>query len=364
MTTTTTAAAAASSSSIVDDHHFCFLEVSIAGQAPQRIVLELFRETCPQTCQNFATLCAAPGRTCTSKPIPAFRGSIFHRIVPQFMVQGGDFEHFNGTGGHAVLTSTRTFADESFVIPHDKAGLLSMANKGKNTNGSQFFITLASTPHLNGKHVVFGQVVEGMDVVHKMATDVELEGTKPTAMQKIIIVDCGMGKGGTNSSSSSSSSDDESISDRKKHRKHNKEKKKKKLKDEKRKSHKAKKRKKKHSREEHRKKKSRRHSYHSKDSTKSSDESTPSSERDRKQERKKSKDDDPKPKRKKSHSSSSKRRRQQKEEQDPSSSSSRSMSSDKDDSRKRKSHKKHHPRREWRKEWMTGTPSINARGVL
>lgn len=307
----------------MDDANFCFLEVSIAGRRPRRIIIQLYRETCPQTCQNFATLCAAPGRTCTSKPISAYRGSIFHRIVPQFMVQGGDFEHFNGTGGHSILSSSsKTFADESFAISHDKPGLLSMANKGKNTNGSQFFITLASTPHLNGKHVVFGQVVEGMDAVHSMATDVELEGTKPAAMQKIIIVDCGMGKGGE----SSSSDDSESISDRKKHRK---EKKKKKSKDEKRKSHKSKKQKKRHSRESRKNKRGR-------DSYSDSDNSTASSRRDRKHEQRKYKDDDSKKKSKRSHSTSSKRQRDD--------NSSNSSVSSNDDPRKKKSHKKHHHR--------------------
>jgi len=170
------------------------------------------------------------------------------------MVQGGDFEHFNGTGGYSVLnTSARTFADESFAISHDKAGILSMANKGKNTNGSQFFITLQPTPHLNQKHVVFGQVVEGMSAVHSMATDVELEGTKPTAMQKIIIVDCGVGRGPNSGEKRSDDSEIESNSDRRRHSKHSKDEKKRKSK-EKRKSHKAK-RKRKHSKERHGKRK-------------------------------------------------------------------------------------------------------------
>jgi len=239
-----------------DDENCCFFEVSIAGSPhpPHRMVMQLFRETCPNTCQNFAALCASPGRTTPSRPLATYRGSIFHRVVPQFMVQGGDFEHFNGTGGYSVLnTSARTFADESFAISHDKAGILSMANKGKNTNGSQFFITLQPTPHLNQKHVVFGQVVEGMSAVHSMATDVELEGTKPTAMQKIIIVDCGVGRGPNSGEKRSDDSEIESNSDRRRHSKHSKDEKKRKSK-EKRKSHKAK-RKRKHSKERHGKRK-------------------------------------------------------------------------------------------------------------
>ena len=247
-----------------NDDDKCFLQVSIAGGPPQRIVIQLFRETCPKTCQNFAALCSAPGRTTPTRPVATYRGSIFHRIVPGFMVQGGDFENFSGAGGYAVASSTKTFADESFAIAHDKAGMVSMANKGKDTNGSQFFITLQKTPHLNQKHVVFGQVLEGMDTVLRMATDVELEGTKPTAMQKIIIMDCGMGdgiddthdKGGTTKNDTSSDSGSEEGRSDKKQRKRRKEKKA----NEKRKSHKGKK----HSRDKDR---DRRHKKKYKDSS-------------------------------------------------------------------------------------------------
>lgn len=222
-----------------DDH--CFLQVSIAGCPPQRIVIRLLRETVPKTCQNFASLISAPGFTSPARPLPTYRGSIFHRIVPKFMVQGGDFEKFDGTGGHAMLPSSnsKTFPDESFAIPHDKAGVLSMANKGKDTNGSQFFITLQPTPHLNKKHVAFGRVVKGMEVVQSMAEDVELEGQRPTALQKIVIVNCGMGTGtsGTENESSDDNSQDHTAREKQKEGKREEKKKRKHSKKHKKKRH-------------------------------------------------------------------------------------------------------------------------------
>jgi cyclophilin family peptidyl-prolyl cis-trans isomerase len=170
----------------------CYLSISIAGDEPQTVVIELFSGKLPITCRNFANLCCAEGATSKKRPLATYRNTEFHRIVPKFMVQGGDFEKFDGTGGCSSFGGT--FSDEGFVISHDRAGVVSMANRGKDTNGSQFFITLEATPHLNGKHVAFGQVVEGMNVIHAM-TKVELEGTKPTPMQRILIVDSGKGRG-------------------------------------------------------------------------------------------------------------------------------------------------------------------------
>lgn len=182
----------------------CYLSISIAGGDPQIVVIELFSDRLPITCRNFGNLCCAEGATSKKRPLATFRNSEFHRIVPTFMVQGGDFEKFDGTGGYSSFGGT--FPDEANVISHDKAGVVSMANRGKDTNESQFFITLEATPHLNGKHVAFAQVVQGMHVIHAMTT-VELEGTRPTPMQRIVIVDCGKGRGPVNKTNEETDSD-------------------------------------------------------------------------------------------------------------------------------------------------------------
>jgi peptidylprolyl isomerase len=178
---------------------YCYLLVSVAGAPPGRIVIRLHHEKVPKTCLNFARLCQQHygERTSRARPLPTYRGTFFHRIVPNFMVQGGDFTNFDGTGGYSVLEPNQrsTFPDESFDVPHDRPGVVSMANRGPNTQGSQFFITLQATSHLDNKHVAFGQVIEGMNVVQSMATDVELEGERPALMQKIVVVDCGVGRG-------------------------------------------------------------------------------------------------------------------------------------------------------------------------
>ena len=165
----------------------CFFKVSIAGSKPQKVVFELDTKTCPKTSHNFQSFC-----TCTDAQ-KSYRKSIFHRVIPDFMVQGGDYENFDGTGGQAFEGGT--LQDESFANAHDRSGILSMANKGKNTAGSQFFITLGRASHLDGKHVAFGRVVEGMDVVMEMGKVETDEKDKPVAMQKIVIVDCGKGDG-------------------------------------------------------------------------------------------------------------------------------------------------------------------------
>ncbi|KAG7629529.1 Peptidyl-prolyl cis-trans isomerase CYP63 [Arabidopsis thaliana] len=164
-----------------------FLDVSIGGDPVQRIVIELFADVVPKTAENFRALCtgeAGVGKS-TGKPLH-FKGSSFHRVIKGFMAQGGDFSNGNGTGGESIYGGK--FSDENFRLDHDGAGVLSMANCGPNTNGSQFFILFKRQPHLDGKHVVFGKVVEGMAVIKKM----ELVGTsdgKPTSPVKII--DCG-----------------------------------------------------------------------------------------------------------------------------------------------------------------------------
>ncbi|KAJ9593413.1 hypothetical protein L9F63_015039, partial [Diploptera punctata] len=142
----------------------CFFDVEVGGLPMGRIVFELFSDVCSKTCENFRALCTGEkgiGKT-TSKPLH-YKGIIFHRVVKDFMIQGGDFSVGNGTGGESIYGGT--FADENFDVKHDKPFLLSMANRGKDTNGSQFFITTQPAPHLDGVHVVFGHVLSGQEVV-------------------------------------------------------------------------------------------------------------------------------------------------------------------------------------------------------
>jgi len=163
-----------------------FFDVSIDGKASGRIVIELFASVTPKTAENFRALCTGEKGKGKSGKNLHFKGCVFHRIIPDFMIQGGDFTRSNGTGGESIYGEK--FADENFKLKHKVAGMLSMANSGKNTNGSQFFITTVATPHLDGKHVVFGQVVEGLNIVKLM----EKQGTRSgTTKSRVIISDCG-----------------------------------------------------------------------------------------------------------------------------------------------------------------------------
>jgi len=162
---------------INNEYIYTFLEISIDNKSVGKIIIKLFDKIVPKTCTNFKILCKNK----------KYKNTIFHRVIKNFMIQGGDYEKNDGTGGKSIYGTT--FDDENFELKHDKPYMVSMANCGANTNGSQFFITTTHIPHLDGKHVVFGEVVDGIKIIKKI-NDVQTDhNDKP--VYDIKIIDCG-----------------------------------------------------------------------------------------------------------------------------------------------------------------------------
>jgi peptidyl-prolyl isomerase D len=159
-------------------NNLVFFDIGINNKKTGKIVIELFDNIVPYTCKNFKELCISK----------KYKGSPFHRIIKDFMIQGGDFTRGNGTGGMSIYGEK--FEDENFDIHHDRPYLLSMANSGLNTNGSQFFITTSETPHLDGKHVVFGEIIKGFDLIDNLNSMETDENDRP--IDDVIIMNCGI----------------------------------------------------------------------------------------------------------------------------------------------------------------------------
>ncbi|KAF8908551.1 cyclophilin-like domain-containing protein [Gymnopilus junonius] len=156
-----------------------FFDISVGGEAIGRVVVKLYDDVVPLTARNFRELA-------TGQNGYGYKGSKFHRVKPNFMLQGGDFTKGNGTGGRSIYGER--FADENFQLKHSKPGILSMANAGRNSNGSQFFITVIPAAWMDGAHVVFGEVIQGLDVVKEALSFGQDSGTP---IREVKITSCG-----------------------------------------------------------------------------------------------------------------------------------------------------------------------------
>merc|ERR1712127_343847 len=166
-----------------------FFDVTIGGASAGRVTMELYADMVPRTAENFRALCTGEkGMGKLGKPLH-YKGSKFHRVIEGFMCQGGDFTRGDGRGGESIYGEK--FADENLnhKMKHSGPGVLSMANAGPDTNGSQFFICTVATPHLDGRHCVFGKVVDGMDVIEAVEANPTSRGDAP--IKEVVIADCG-----------------------------------------------------------------------------------------------------------------------------------------------------------------------------
>ncbi|KEG02091.1 peptidyl-prolyl cis-trans isomerase, putative [Plasmodium vinckei vinckei] len=164
--------------------HKAYFDISINDKPIGRIVFGLYGKVAPKTVENFVSICKG---TVVNDKMLNYTNSIFHRIIPNFMAQGGDITNFNGTGGLSIYGNK--FDDENFTLKHTKRGILSMANAGRNTNGSQFFILFVPTPWLDGRHVVFGEVIEGIEKLVQIEA-VGTESGKP--LSRVLVTQSGV----------------------------------------------------------------------------------------------------------------------------------------------------------------------------
>lgn len=163
-----------------------YFDIKIGNTQKGRIVFSLYSDVVPRTAENFRALCTGEKGKGTQGKDLSYKGSIFHRVIKSFMIQGGDFTAFNGTGGESIYGEK--FDDENFDFKHEKPFLLSMANSGPGTNGSQFFVTTVPTPHLDGKHVVFGEVINGKNIVREIEN---LKTVSDKPQLDVVVEDCG-----------------------------------------------------------------------------------------------------------------------------------------------------------------------------
>lgn len=172
---------------VLSENPIVFLDITVATEKIGRVVIELFKDRVPKTAENFRALCTGEkGIGSSGKPLH-YKGSLFHKVVPQVMVQGGDIINFDGSGGESIYGTH--FEDEELQVPHNAAGLLSMVNEAKpNSNSSQFVITMAPCPQLNNTNVVFGKVVHGIGIINELN---EVPANNDEPIEKICIANCG-----------------------------------------------------------------------------------------------------------------------------------------------------------------------------